>query len=97
MSRKSVSLTNVKAGVTRIERITVANGGEKAVTLSAKPLVEGLTFSVTPATLKPGEEGEIVIGYTTKEPLNGDFNTLLIIEGCGGKPSERTIKVTIKQ
>ena len=97
MSRKTVSLTHVKASVTRTERISVANGGKTAITLCAKPLVEGLVFSVTPATLKPGEEGEIVISYTPKEPLNGDFNTLLIIEGCGGKPSERTIKVTIKQ
>lgn len=97
MSRKSVSLTDVKVGKTRREIITVANGSDTAMTLSAKPLVNGLEFSVTPATLKPGEEGEIEISYTPKEPLKRNIETMLIIEGCGGKPSERTIKVIIKE
>lgn len=97
MSRKSVSLTDVKVGKTRKEIITVANGSNTAMTLSAKPLVNGLEFSVTPATLKPGEEGEIEISYTPKEPLKRNIETMLIIEGCGGKPSERTIKVIIKE
>ena len=97
MSRKSVSLTDVKVGKTRREIITVANGSDTAMTLSAKPLINGLEFSVTPATLKPGEEGEIVISYTPKEPLKRNIETMLIIEGCDGKPSERTIKVIIKE
>lgn len=95
LSRKQVVLNGVRQGATRSESISVANGGEQSLRLWAKPLVEGLNFSLSPTTLQPGQEGKIVISYTATEELNEELQTLLIIEGCEGKPTERSIKVTI--
>jgi hypothetical protein len=90
-----VCLNNITPGTTRSESISVANGGEQSLRLWAKPLVDGLKFSLSPATLQPGQEGEIVISYTATEEPTRELETLLIIEGCEGRPTERTIKVTI--
>jgi hypothetical protein len=95
LSRRSVCLNNITPGTTRSESISVANGGEQSLRLWAKPLVDGLKFSLSPATLQPGQEGEIVISYTATEEPTRELETLLIIEGCEGRPTERTIKVTI--
>ena len=47
--------------------------------------------------LLPNAEGDIVITYTpTAEPMH-DIETAIIVEGCGqARPSERMIKITIK-
>lgn len=97
LSRTTVTLDGVKPGSTRRESIAVANASKQSITLSAKPLISGLEFSVTPTTLEPGGEGKIVISYTPGQAINSDIETLIIIEGCSGKPSQRVIKVTIKQ
>ena len=97
LSRTTVSLDGVKPGSTRRESIVVANGGERSVTLTAKSLIEGLEFRLTPTTLKPGEEGEIVISYTPRRAIDEPIETLLIVEGCDGKPTERAIKVMINR
>lgn len=97
MSRKSVVLDGVKMGTTRRETILVANGSESSITLKSEPLIEGLEVRLTPTTLKPGEEGVIEISYTARKAINDDIETLIIIDGCGGRPTERVIKVMIKR
>lgn len=97
LSRTTVVLDGLSRGTTRRESIVVANGSSQSITLRAKPLVEGLEFRAEPATLKPGQEGEIVISYTPQQTPTQDFETVIIVEGLSGKPSERMIKVMIKQ
>lgn len=97
LSRKEVVLDDIKAGATRREYIAVANSGTEAITLSAKPTIEGLSFGSTPATLQPGQEGEIVISYRADELPAIDITTIVVVEGIATRPTERMIKITIKR
>ena len=94
LSRKSVTFDRN----TRTERIAVVNVGKNGVTLSAKPTAEGITLRTEPELLQPNKEGDIVITYSPiTEPMR-DIETAIIVEGCGtARPSERMIKITIKE
>ncbi len=92
LSRNSVMFDNS----TRTERIAVANVGDRDITLSARSTVEGLMLHSEPEVLKPGNEGDIVISYSPSM-MTHDIETMLIIEGCSAKASERMIKITIKR
>ena len=93
LSRKSVTFDRN----TRTERIAVVNVGERPISLSAQPTIEGITLRTEPKLLQPNAEGDIVITYSpTAEPMR-DIETAIIVEGCGqARPSERMIKITIK-
>ena len=93
LSRKSVTFDRN----TRTERIAVVNVGETPISLSAQPTIEGITLRTEPKQLLPNTEGDIVITYTpTVEPMH-DIETAIIVEGCGqARPTERMIKITIK-
>ena len=97
LSRQGVTLDNTRVGATRTERIAVANAGTKELKITAQSTVEGLTLRLEPTILKPGEEGDIVISYTPKQAVIQDIQTLLILEGCSGQPTQRAIKITIKR
>lgn len=96
LSRKEVVLDGIKAGAARSERIVVANSGSKTITISATPTIEGL--SIAPVTLKPNEEGELVISYTAERLPISDIETVVVVEGITTpRPTERMIKITIKR
>ena len=97
LSRKSVTLDGLRVGTTRSERIVVANSGDSDITPTARPRIEGLQFSLHPTTLHPGEEGEIVISYTPKRLPEQEIETIIMVEGCEARPTERMIKITIKR
>ena len=93
LSRKSVTFDRN----TRTERIAVVNVGERPISLSAQPTIEGITLRTEPKLLQPNAEVDIVITYSpTAEPMR-DIETAIIVEGCGqARPTERMIKITIK-
>lgn len=93
LSRKSVTFDRN----TRTERIAVVNVGETPISLSAQQTIEGITLRTEPKQLQPNAEGDIVITYSpTAEPMR-DIETAIIVEGCGqARPTERMIKITIK-
>lgn len=95
LSRKSIVMEGVKEGATRHERIVVANTSSKEIRLSAHSTIEGLTLRCEPATLKPGEEGQLIVSYTARRQITNTLETMLIMEGCSGRPTERAIKITI--
>ena len=97
LSRNTVTLDNTRVGATRTERIAVANTGTRVLSITAQSTVEGLSLRVEPTVLKPGEEGDIVVSYTPKRAVVEDIQTILILEGCSGRPTERAIKITIKR
>ena len=97
LSRNTVTIDNTKVGATRTERIAVANTGIKELRITTQSTVEGLSLRLEPTTLKPGEEGDIVISYTPKRAVQQDIQTILILEGCAGRPTDRAIKITIKR
>lgn len=97
LSRTTVTLDGVKVGATRSERIMVANSGNSDITLGATTTIKGLEFNATPTTLRPGEEGEITISYTPEELPTYDIETVIVVEGCEARPTERMIKITINR
>ena len=97
LSRQSVTIDNTRVGATRTERIVVANTGTKELRITSQSTVEGLSLRVEPTVLKPNQEGDIVISYTPKRAVMEDIQTILILEGCTGRPTERAIKITIKR
>lgn len=90
LSRKEVTLDSQGQ-----ERIAVANGGDCAVTVTAKSTVEGLVLRCEPEVLGPNQEGDIFIRYGGD--IFHDLTTILIIEGVEASPAERIIKVKLKR
>lgn len=90
LSRKEVVLNSRGE-----ERIAVANGGDGAVTITAKPTIEGLGLRCEPEVLMPGMEGNIFIGY--RGDITSDLATIIILEGVDASPADRVIKVTLKR
>lgn len=96
LSRKEVTLDGIKEGATRSERIVVANSGSETITIGATPTIAGL--SIAPVTLKPNEEGELVVSYTSNRLPAYDIETMVVVEGVTTpRPTERMIKITIKR
>lgn len=89
LSRKEITLTTKG-----YERIIVANTSSQPLRLTAQPSLTGLEFRCEPEILEAGEEGYIALRYIG-EPR--DITTMLIVEGITGRPTERMIKITIKQ
>jgi hypothetical protein len=77
------------------ERIAVANSGDKAIAITAKSTIEGLSLRCEPKVLAPGSEGNIFIGY--RGDIASDLTTILILEGVEASPTQRTIKVKLKR
>jgi hypothetical protein len=94
MSRKSVTFDQN----TRTERIAVVNVGDEPLTISAKQTTDGIMLRTEPELLMPNEEGDIVITYSPSVAPTQEIETAIIVDGCGtARPTERMIKITIKQ
>ncbi|MBO7190483.1 MAG: DUF1573 domain-containing protein [Alistipes sp.] len=89
LSRKEVTLTSRGE-----ERIVVANSGDKPITITAKPTVEGLSLRCEPEVLQPGCEGEIVVWY--RGDMDSELDTILILEGVEASPIESVIKIKLR-
>lgn len=97
LSRKSVTLDGVRKAITRTERIAIANSGTRDLRLTAQSTTPGITLRTEPEILAPGAEGDIVISYTPTEEVTTDMETMLVVEGCEARASERVIRITIKR
>lgn len=98
LKRKNVTFNQLTPKQCPSERIPCANSGDTALKLSAKLLPSYITFHTEPEVLPPGKEGELVITVDgSKLPANSvfPFKVSLMVEGVGGRPSERMIQVII--
>ncbi|MBQ2778349.1 MAG: DUF1573 domain-containing protein [Bacteroidaceae bacterium] len=94
LKSRKVSFGTVEAGRRRIERIACANVGVQPLNLSAAIKPSYVTLGTEPATIGPGEEGDIIITLDTdKIPQTAGCKQIkIIIEGIEGRPSQRTIE-----
>ncbi len=94
LKSRSVNFGTLAPRQIRRERIACANAGVVSLTLSAAIKPEYVTLATEPATIAPGEEGDIIITIDTdKIPLKeGEQKFKIIIEGVEGRPSQRTIE-----
>lgn len=91
---------DVEDGETSTGRILCANSGDKPLRLSALMIPEFASFHTEPEVIHPGSEADLVISIRKSMlPAGGqDSRTFpIIVEGVGGRPSDRTLNITVKQ
>ncbi|MGM9743213.1 MAG: DUF1573 domain-containing protein [Candidatus Cryptobacteroides sp.] len=99
LSRSKVSFSELSAGQKREERIACANAGERSLKITAMPafLPDWISVRTEPASIAPGKTGDIVICVDVDKismlPPSGRIS--VILEGIAGRPSERSIEVTV--
>lgn len=100
MKRKQVVFSEVKPSMQPSERILCANSGKTSLKLSALMLPTYASFRTEPVVLAPGQEGDLVITIdSNKIPAQAgkEYQFSFLIEGIKVRPTDRTIKVTIKR
>lgn len=98
LKRKAVSFTELPTKGKPSLRILCANSGNKALKIHAKLLPGYATLHTEPAVIAPGAEADIVITVDVAKLPAGDavLRFPILLEGVSGRPSERTINVTIE-
>lgn len=97
LSRRSMTIEDIRSGTTRRERIVIANSGTTTLRPTAQTTVAGLNIRFEPATLEPGMEGDIIVEYCPSILPERDIETLAIVEGVVATATDRMIRITIKR
>lgn len=99
LKRKEVHFAELPIHGKTTMRILCANSGVKPLKLSSKILPPYASLHTEPTVIAPGEEADIVVSIDVDRlPVaEGPIRALLIVEGVGGKPSERTIQLIIER
>lgn len=99
LKRKEVCFTELPAGGKTTMRIICANSGAKPLTLSSRILPTFASLHTIPAVIAPGEEADLIITVDVdKLPKTEQLIRVpLIVDGVGGKPSERTLQLVIEK
>ena len=99
LKRKEVHFTELPARGKTSMRILCANSGSKPLKLSSRILPPYAALHTEPSVVAPGEEADLVVTVDVdKLPAGeGEIRVPLIVEGVGGKPSERTLQIVIKR
>ena len=79
---KVVQLNNIEKGKTQTRSLEVQNSTKAALKVTIENLPSYLTYSVSPETLKPGEEGKINFTFNSKKcsqwgPISEDIFVVL--------------------
>lgn len=99
LKRKEVRFSELPAKGTTTMRILCANSGSKPLTLSSRILPPYAALHTEPAVIHPGDEADLVVTIDVdKLPQRTDgIRASLIVDGVGGRPSERTVQIIIEQ
>ena len=99
VKRKELTVRDLPTQGRPSVRIACANSGDKPLRLSASMLPAYATFRTEPEVIAPGTEADIVVTIDmAKLPKRADTQRFpMLIEGIAGRPSERTIYITIKE
>ena len=99
LKRKEVRFTELPSKGKTTMRILCANSGVKPLKLTSRILPPYASLHTEPAVIAPGEEADLVVTIdVTKLPVKeGEIRAPLIVEGVGGKPSERTLQIVIER
>ncbi len=99
LKRKEVLFSELPAQGKTTMRILCANSGNYPLRLSSRILPPYAALHTEPAVIAPGAEADIVITICVEKlpQREGELRAPLIIEGVGGRPSERTIQIVIEK
>lgn len=99
LKRKEVRFSELPAQGKTTMRILCANSGTKPLRLSSKICPPYASLHTVPEVIASGEEADLIISIDVdKLPAKeGELRAPLIVEGVGGKPSERTLQIVIER
>lgn len=99
LKRKEVRFTELPAGGKTTMRIICANSGVKPLKLSSRILPPFASLHTVPAVIASGKEADLIITIDVdKLPKTEQLIQVpLIVDGVGGKPSERTLQLVIEK
>lgn len=99
MKRKEVHFAELPSKGKTTMRILCANSGVRPLKITSRILPSYVTLHTDPAVIAVGEEADLVITIDVEKlpKVEGDIRTSLIVEGVGGKPSERTLQIVIEK
>ena len=97
LKRKEVRFAELPAQGKTTMRILSANSGAKPLRLSSKIQPPYASLHTVPEVIAPGEEADLVITIDVDKlpKKEGELRAPMIVEGVGGKPSERTLQIVI--
>ncbi len=97
LKRKEVRFAELPAQGKTTMRILSANSGTKPLRLSSKVQPPYASLHTVPEVIAPGEEADLVITIDVDKlpKKEGELRAPMIVEGVGGKPSERTLQIVI--
>lgn len=97
LKRKSVTIQVRPDSKIIKERIAIANSGNTPLKISAPFLPKGIGVSTEPETIAPSEDADLVITIDTRKLSRAVKSQTILLEGIGGRPSERTITLNIER
>ena len=99
LKRKEVRFAELPSDGKTTMRILCANSGLKPLKLSSRILPPYASLHTVPAVIAPGEEADLIVTIDVDKlpKKEGEIQSLLIVEGVGGKPSERTLQIVIER
>ena len=99
LKRKEVCFAELPARGKTTMRVICANSGSKPLKLSSRILPPYASLHTEPGVIAPGEEADLIITIDVdKLPLTeGTIRAAVIVDGVGGKPSERTLQLVIEK
>lgn len=99
VKRKEVHFADLPAHGKPSMRVLCANSGSKPLRLTSRLLPSYAAFHTEPAVIAPGEEADLVVTIDVDKlpKQDGTVRASLLIEGVGGKPSERTLQLIIEK
>ena len=99
LKRKEVRFTELPPKGKTTMCILCANSGNKPLKLSSRILPSYAALHTEPMVIAPGEEADLVVTIDVDKlpKKEGVLRAPLIVEGVGGKPSERTLHIVIEK
>ena len=99
LKRKEVRFAELPASGKTSMRILCANSGNKPLKLSSRILPPYASLHTVPAVIAPGQEADLMVTIDVDRlpSKEGEIRASLIVEGVGGKPSERTLQLVIEK
>ena len=99
LKRKEVRFAELPDKGKTTMRILCANSGVKPLKITSRILPPYATLHTEPAVIAVGEEADMVITIDVDRlpEAEGEIRTSLIVDGVGGKPSERTLQIVIEK
>ena len=99
LKRKQVHFSELPVHGKTTMRVLCAHSGTKPLKLASRILPPYASLHTVPAVIAPGEEADLIVTIDVDKLPKGtaEIQAPLIVEGVGGKPSERTLQIVIER